>query len=197
MVRRLLIVAAGVLFLVAAAIGWRQWAAWNTITLPHWPPPAEEACDERAVRIHVEWAPPVSREAAVAKADVIVVARRDGGKPEVIQKPLCLWWTAYSFVVEEQIKGNIRPGESVRVTWMGRPVDVVEDFPKPQLGEQYLFLLRAAEQRVYNPITGPIGNMRVIDGRLAAISGRRSLLGVPGQTVADFVAEVRKNAAAK
>jgi hypothetical protein len=182
MLRRLLLLSAGLLLAAATGIGWRAVSGWNAVRLPAIPPPAHELpppCDERPDEIRVEWGGGLSWDEDVAHADAVIVASLTTQPPEIVQDAHCLWSTRYRFSVQDMVKGDMRRGENVWVRWVGRPIDVVIGFPKPRVGEQYVFFLIKRKHGDYGPEGGPHTTLRVIDGRLAPINQFHQRDGVP------------------
>lgn len=205
MVRRFVILAVVLLFMLGAEAGWSWWAA-NAVTLPALPPnlhgqfalsprdaESQRPCPEEPVSIHVRWmGPPDSLRRTVAAVDGVVVARMEQAPLDVIEIVHCLFVTLYPFTVEQSIKGSFRPGDAIQIRWGGRPIDTVEGLPRPRVGERFLFLLKNADSGPgYDLAYSPWEHYRIVDGRLVPLEGGRSG-NAAGRRVKDFVAELRR-----
>jgi len=87
------------------------------------------------------------------------------------------------------IKGQAGVGNGLKVGWMGRPMDVVNDLPHPEPDEVLVLFLKAHGGNYY-PAYGPGGIVRVVEGIIAPYSVTYGLSGVVGRPVDGFLSSL-------
>jgi len=184
--------------LVAAGVAGGQ--RWMSLSLPPVPSPsrndAPATCPDGAQTIHADWIGRPAWSATVAAVDLIVVAKRLAGGLDVEDRGHCLFVSNYAFTVLQVIKGQVGIGDRLKVGWMGRPIDVVNDQPHPEPDEVLVLFLRAHGGNHY-PAYGPGGILRVVEGIVTPYSVTYGLSGVVGRPVDGFLSSLRELAEAR
>jgi hypothetical protein len=186
-----------VLVIVSVSVlGWRQWRAWNTV-VPLEPARAEVETRPTPAVFHVDGGGrPATLRQMVQEADAVVVARMDRDGTDEIKAGApsdnLAYRTGFHFIVVEVVRGDLRDGDAITIWRMGMREDQERHFPRPILGETFVFFLtRDRSPDGYRAVYGKYGTYRITDGLLRQFVPHPTTSRYEGKPVEEVLADLK------